>query len=61
MNESEKKKDPTKEDLRANNREQRLANNWAHVCKCGRKFTTHSGIQNHLMNYHGVKFTPNVK
>ncbi len=47
------KKMPTKDDLRANNRESRLAKGWAHICNiCNRKFTTHSGINNHMLEKH---------
>jgi hypothetical protein len=46
---------PTKEQLRANNRDARLEKGWAHKCSCGRKFTTVSGIESHLINYHGVR------
>lgn len=44
---------PTKEDLRANNREARLARGWANNCpQCGRKFTSRTGFINHLTQYH---------
>ncbi len=48
---------PTREQLRAHNREQRLAQDWAHKCpKCPhRKFTTVSALKSHVANYHGGK------